>query len=138
MSLTPTQWRDIVNASEYVHSADGSRRTGRYVALDKVQEILRKARRSNDQNALLWALYSDAIRLAGETLGGWTTEDIHSFMLGEYFGWERYSAFGMTRQKPKRRSSRLTKLEFSDYVAFVVQRFAEHSIILTLPDDKAA
>jgi hypothetical protein len=29
-------------------------------------------------------------------------------------------------------------MEFSDFVAFVVQRFAEHGIVLELPEDVAA
>jgi len=135
--LTAGQWREVERASIYLPQ-DGSNGLGRYIGLRELREIIRKSRRSNDQNALLWALYSDALRLGGETLGGWTTEDIHTFMLGEYFGWERYSAFGMTRQKPKRRSSRLTKAEFSDFVEFVVRRFAEHGIVLELPGDQAA
>jgi hypothetical protein len=108
------------------------------IALGDLRTVIKKSRRSNDQNALLWALYSDAIKLGGEALGGWTKDDIHEYMLGEYHGWERTNALGMSRLKPKQRSSRLTKMEFSDFVAFVVQRFAEHGIVLELPEDVAA
>ena len=134
MSLTPAQWHEIRDASVYLPQ-DGSRNVGRYIALDKLASILRKARRSSDQNALLWALYTDALRLGGETLGGWSTDDLHEYMLGEFFGWEVHEALGRKRQKPKRRSSRLSKAEFSDFVEFVVQRFAEHGIVLSLPGD---
>lgn len=128
MSLTDAQWRDIESSAEYI---DGRR----YVALPKLWEIVQRARRTNDQNALLWALYEDALRLGGETLGGWTREEIHEYMLGEWFGWDVHEALGMKRKRPRRRSSRLTKAEFSDFVDFVVRRFADHGIVLRLPGE---
>lgn len=94
-----------------------------------------KAKRTSDQNSLLWALYADALKLGGETLGGWTKDDIHEYMLGEHFGWDVCRAFDTPRKKPKHRSSKLNKQEFSDFVEFVVQRFAEHGIVLELPGD---
>lgn len=133
--ISRSQWLEIEKRSIYLPQ-DGARSLGRYISLHTLREVLRKSRRSNDQNALLWALYADAMKQGGETLGGWTTEEIHSYMCGEFHGWERYTAFGMTRQRPKRRSSRLTKAEFSDFVQFVVQRFAEHGIVLALPEDQ--
>ena len=110
-------------------------RTGLFVSLDILRNIIKKARRSTDQNALLWALYTDAKAIGGETLGGWTTEDLHEYMLGEHFGWTVHEALGRKRQKPKHRSSRLTKTEFSDFVEFGVRRFAEHGIVLRLPGE---
>lgn len=133
--LTATQWREVERQSVYLPQ-DGSRGLGRYIGLRELRAIIRKSRRSNDQNALLWALYSDALKLGGETLGGWTTEDLHEYMLGEYFGWEVHEALGRKRQKPRRRSSRLTKAEFSDFVEFIVRKFAEHHIVLKLPEDQ--
>jgi hypothetical protein len=56
-------------------------------------------------------------------------------MLGEYHGWIKCEAFGRVRMKPKKRSSRLTKMEFSDFVEFVVRKFAEHGIVLELPGE---
>lgn len=135
--LTASQWREIEKQSVYLPQ-QGADSLGRYIGLGKLRDIIRKSRRSNDQNALLWVLYADALRAGGETLGGWTTEDIHTFMCGEYWGWERMEALGAVRQRPKRRSSRLTKAEFSDYLEFVVRRFAEHGIVLELPGEKAA
>jgi ribosomal protein S1 len=40
--------------------------------------------------------------------------------------------------KPKKRSSRLTKQEFGDFVDFVVRKFAENGIVLELPGEQAA
>lgn len=134
--LTPAQWREIEKSA--VLAEVGIGRTIRAIELRKLREIILKSRRTNEQNALLWALYGDALEQAGEALGGWTKDDIHEFMLGEWSGWERCVAFGRTRLKPKRRSSRLTKTEFSDFVEFVVRKFAEHGIVLELPGDVIA
>jgi hypothetical protein len=130
--LTASQWRTIEKESIYLPQQSS---VGRFIGLGTLRTILKKSKRSNDQNALLWALYSDALKQGGETLGGWTTEDIHEYMLGEYFGWQVCEAFGRKRQKPVKRSSRLTKMEFSDFVEFVVRKFAEHGIVLELPGE---
>jgi hypothetical protein len=129
--LTAAQWSAIEKASVYLPSD----RIGRYIGLGKLREIIRKSRRSNDQNALLWSLYGDVLRLGGEMLAGWTTDDLHEFALGEFFGWDVSEAFGRKRMKPKRRSSRLTKAEFSDFVDAFVRLMAGHGIVLTLPGE---
>lgn len=144
--LTESQWRDIEKAAfnvNGIHPPDGRcladrAYTRRVIELGELKNIIKKSRRTNDQNALLWSLYTDALRLGGETLGGWTTDDVHEYMLGEHFGWTEHKALGRTRLKPNRRSSRLTKLEFADFVEFVVRRFAEHGIVLELPGEVAA
>lgn len=127
--LTSAQWRDVELASVYI--PDGRRA----IPLGELRNIIRRSRRTNDQNSLLWALYQDALDRAGETLGGWTKEDIHEYMLGEFFGWDKREAFGRTRLKPKKRSSRLTKTQFSEFVEFIVATFAQHGIVLELPGD---
>ena len=131
--LSPAVWKEI-EASARSFPA----RSERFISLGALRTIIKKPRRSNDQNALLWALYYDAIAQGGETLGGWTSDDIHEYMLGEWSGWNTCEAFGKKRLKPKKRSSRLGKMEFSDFVSFVVRRFAEHGIVLELPGDQAA
>ncbi len=132
--LTQSQWREIDKASIYLPQ-DGSRAMGRYIGVGTLRSILRKSRRTNNQNALLWALYEDALRIGGETLGGWSRDDLHEFALGSYFGWEQHDALGMKRLKPKRRSSRLTKVEFADFVDNFVRQMAEHGIVLHLPGE---
>jgi hypothetical protein len=139
--LTAAQWREIEGAVVNALVQDSAAVHPRpiwAIELGKLRTILKKSRRSIDQNSLLWALYTDALKQGGETLGGWTTADLHEYMLGEYHGWVVCDALGMKRKKPAKRSSRLTKMEFSDFVSFVVQRFAEHGIILELPGDVAA
>ena len=135
--LSPSVWSEIEAASFRV-AGNGRDPQRQCIELGKLKNIIRKSRRSNEQNALLWALYSDAKAKGGETLGGWDTETIHEYMLGEYFGWVTSEALGRKRWTPVKRSSRLTKLEFSDFVEFVVRRFAEHGIVLALPGDQAA
>lgn len=134
--LTQSQWRAIEKASIHLLD-DGEHGHGRYIGLGDLRNIIRKSRRTNDQNALLWALYEDVLRQGGETLAGWTKEDLHEYALGEFFGWDVSEAFGRKRMKPKRRSSRLTKTEFADFVEAFVRKMAEHGIVLTLPGDKA-
>jgi len=130
--LNPAQWSEIEAVSG--RTADGKP----YILLGHLRTILKKSRRTNDQNALLWALYTDARDKGGELLAGWDTETIHDYMLGEYFGWVTTEALGRKRQTPVKRSSRLTKLEFSDFIEFVVRRFAEHGIVLELPGEQVA
>lgn len=96
-----------------------------------------KPKRSQEQNALLWALYTDIIRLGGEAMQGYTKEDLHEFFLGSHFGFEVKDVFGRKRQVPKNRSSRLNKQEFSDFVESIVRFMAEQGVYLELPGDLA-
>ena len=136
--LTAAQWREIEAESRYLSEVHVGHAAGRYISLAKLRTIIKRSRRSLDQNALLWSLYQDAIAQAGELLGGWSKEDIHEFMLGIHFGWDERKAFGRTRLKPKHRSSRLTKTEFSDFLETVVRTFAEQGIVLRLPNEERA
>lgn len=95
----------------------------------------KKPSRSQQQNSLLWALYDDALQIAGEKLAGFDKRDLHELLLIEHFGAERVTVFGKTKLKALKRSSTLSKLEFASFVDFVVRYFAEHGIVLSLPDD---
>lgn len=88
--------------------------------------------RSDPQNRYLWGLVYVTILQAGK-LEGWTANDIHEYLLGEHFGWEVVEGFGRKRQRPIRRSSKLNKQEFSDFVAFIQQRMAKHGIFIPDP-----
>jgi hypothetical protein len=135
--LPASTWREIEKASIYLpaQNSQNGQNVGRYIGVGTLKTILRKSRRTNDQNALLWSLYEDILRKGGEALGGWTKDDLHEYVLGEFWGWDKHEAFGRARLKPKKRSSRLTKLEFSDLLEFIVRRMAEHGIVLQLPGD---
>jgi len=88
-----------------------------------------KAKRSNAQNAYLWGVVYATILQAGQ-LKGWEPEDLHDYLLGEHFGWETITGLGKTRLRPIRRSSRLSKQEFSDYIEFIQRRMATHGIFI--------
>jgi hypothetical protein len=82
-----------------------------------------KPKRSDQQNRYLWGVcYAELMKV----LPGWQAEDIHEYMLGEHFGWETIEGMGRKRLRPLRRSSALNKQEFSDFVAFIQRKAAEH------------
>jgi hypothetical protein len=97
-----------------------------------------KPRRSNDQNALLWALYDQILKRGGETMAGWDKEDLHTLMCGECFGWQQIEGFGRRRVKPVHGSSGLNKQQFSDFLDFVVRYMAERGVVLDLPEMESA
>jgi hypothetical protein len=90
--------------------------------------------RSNNQNRYLWGVVYPTIIQAGR-LDGWEAQDIHEYLLGECFGWETVEAFGRKRQRPIRRSSKLSKLEFVDFTRFIQNRMAEHGIYVPDPNE---
>ena len=93
-----------------------------------------KPKRSEPQNRYLWGVVYPTILQAGK-LDGWSANDLHDYLLGEHFGWELVEGFGKKRQRPIRRSAKLNKQEFSDYVAFIQQRMAEHGIYVPDPNE---
>jgi hypothetical protein len=99
----------------------------------KVEE--KKPTRSENQNSLLWALYTDILRMGGEAMRGWTKEDLHEFFLSKHFGDEVREIFGRKRRVPIQRSSNLSKQDFSDFVESIVIFMAEQGVVLSLPGD---
>lgn len=93
-----------------------------------------KPRRSESQNRYLWGVVYPTILKAGN-LDGWEPEDLHEFYLGECFGWETLEGMGRKRVKPLKRSSKLNKTEFSDYVGFIQRKAAEMGIYIPDPED---
>ena len=91
-----------------------------------------KSKRSTEQNAYLWGVVYAAFT---ERLEGWSAEDVHEYLLGECYGWERIEGLGRVRLKPIRRSSRMNKAEFSEYVDFCIRKGAEHGVFVPLPDE---
>lgn len=96
----------------------------------KVEVSEYKPRRSDAQNRYLWGV---AYREICKHLPGWHAEDVHEYFLGEWSGWETVEGLGRKRMRPLRRSARLSKTEFSEYVAFIQQRAAEHGIFIEDP-----
>lgn len=94
-------------------------------------------KRSSSQNAYLWGVVYPLILKALEgDLAGWTADELHDFFLGEHFGWEVISGFGRKKQRPIRRSSKLSTLEFQDYVAFIQRFMAERGVYVPDPNEE--
>ena len=91
-----------------------------------------RPRRSDDQNRYLWGVVYPAIQ---QELEGWDKDDIHEYCLGECFGWETIEGLGRKRLRPLRRSSRMNKQEFTDYIAWIQRRMAEHGIYIPEPGE---
>ncbi len=93
-----------------------------------------KRPRTDQQNRFLWGVcYPAILEGGGETLAGWTRDDIHEYMLGEWGGWETLEGFGRKRMRPIKRSSKLNKQEFSDYLLFLETRCMEMGIDIPTP-----
>jgi len=88
-----------------------------------------RKRRSQDQNAALWGV---AYKTLSDATGN-DPDDLHTFFLGEWGGWEMIQVMGQVRRVPKRRSSKLSTVEFSDFYAFIQQRAAE-TVGVYVPD----
>ncbi len=94
-----------------------------------------KPKRSDQQNAFLWGVvYPSILEGGGESLRGWTTNDLHEYFLIEAWGSEVIEGFGRKRHKPLRRSSKLTKQEFSDYLSIIEAKCAELGIHIPEPN----
>ena len=93
-----------------------------------------KKPRTNQQNAYLWGVvYPAVIEGGGEALAGWSRDDLHDYFLGECFGWETLEGFGRKRLRPLKRSSTMTKQEFTDYLMFIEAKCADMGIVIPEP-----
>jgi hypothetical protein len=90
-----------------------------------------KAKRSDNQNRYLFGVVYKTLL---DHLEGWEAEDVHEYFLGEWSGWETLEGLGRKRLKPVRRSSKLNKQEFSDYIAFIQKRAAELGVYIPDPE----
>lgn len=86
-----------------------------------------KPKRSDSQNRYLWGVcYASLLQV----LPGWDADDVHDYMLGECFGWEVMEGLGRKRMRPIRRSSKLNKQEFTDFVDFIHRRAAQYGVVI--------
>jgi hypothetical protein len=88
-----------------------------------------RKRRSDDQNRALWGL---AYKILHDATGN-DPEDLHTFFLGEHFGWETIDVMGQKRRVPIKRSSKLTTVEFAEFFDFIQRRSAE-TVGIYIPD----
>ncbi|WP_196301183.1 hypothetical protein, partial [Streptococcus pneumoniae] len=83
------------------------------------------------QNRFLWGVcYAELQRATGQDAADW-----HEYMLGECYGWETVEMMGRKKLRPMRRSSKMDKAEFAEYVAFIQRRAAEHNIYIADPNE---
>lgn len=93
-----------------------------------------KSTRSTAQNSFLWGVcYPALLQGGGEALRGWQASDLHEFFLGEMWGWEVIEGFNRKRMRPVRRSSTMTKTEFSDFISFIEARAFDMGIVIPEP-----
>lgn len=97
-----------------------------------------KPTRSGEQNRYLWSIYGFILDAGGEDLGGWTKDDLHEFFLMEHFGHEVKRIFGRKRLVPLRRSSKLNKQEFTDFIETIARFMAERGVYVPTPQDDEA
>lgn len=88
----------------------------------------RKSKRSDAQNRYLWGVVYKLI--CKDT--GYTDEEIHELML-EKFAPRRYMELGSTKEKVVKRSSKMDKIEFMDYVESIKQ-WAATDLNIYIPD----
>jgi len=92
----------------------------------------RVKKRSLDQNAYLWGVCYPAIMHG--MLGLFENPDeCHEFCLCEYFGSVEKDILGTRMVFPRRRSSKLTTLEFMDYVDYLQRYWATHNVLIPDP-----
>jgi hypothetical protein len=115
------------------------RLTGFIGLLDKkkgwrIEVSEQKSKRTNSQNAYLWGVvYPAILEAGGETLRGWTNDDLHEYFLGEHHGWEVVEGFGKKRMRPIKRSSNLSVSEFMAYLEFIERKMASVGIYIPSP-----
>lgn len=93
-----------------------------------------RATRSEKQNNTIWWVYANILKLGGAATEGTTKEELHDFFLLRHFGEEVHSVFGKKKLRPVRRSSRLSKTEFAEFMNSVYDFMASQGVILPLPD----
>ena len=93
-----------------------------------------KKPRTNQQNAYLWGVaYPAILEGGGEALKGWSRDDSHEYMTGEFGGWQVLEGFGRKRMRPVMRSSTMTKQQFSDYLDWLSAKCADMGIVIPEP-----
>lgn len=101
----------------------------------KVTVAEHRNNRSEQQNRYLWGVCYPAIL---KHLPGWDAEDLHEFCLGQWSGWEVLEGLGRKRLKPLRRSSKLTTVEFMEFVDHIQRTMAEKGIYVPDPNEEIA
>ena len=96
-----------------------------------------RKRRSDEQNRYLWGVcYPTILREGGEALAGWTANDLHQLFLYNHFGGEELEWGRRTTFRPLRTSSKLSTIEFSEFVASIQKFAAEQGVYIPDPEEQ--
>jgi hypothetical protein len=98
----------------------------------RVMVELAKPRRSDAQNSYWWGV---VVKTFCDRLDGWEAEDVHAYLCGEHFGWERVEGLGKTRLRPVKRSSKVGRVEFAELVETAQRLGAKHGIYIPDPNE---
>jgi hypothetical protein len=95
-----------------------------------------KPRRSDQQNNFLWGVvYPTLINSGAEEFQGLVPTELHYVLLGACFGEKTVKSIGGTRTIPNRTSSKLSKAEFSGYVAWIQQTAGALGVYVPDPNE---
>lgn len=124
--LSPGPGRSIIlaNAISFISELPDSKDWR--ITIERVRKT-----RSHEQNAALWGVAYKALHEAT----GNDPEDLHTFFLGEWSGWDVIDVMGQQRRVPKRRSSKMTTIEFSEFYEFIQRRSAECGYNVPSPNE---
>jgi hypothetical protein len=108
------------------------------LALERGWEIIVKPqqkKRSHSQNNYLWGVvYPTILKSGHKHLEGWTDKDLHDYFLELHFGTEVLHFNGRDHERALKRSSKLSTLEFMDYIGRIQQEMAQLGIFIPDPD----
>lgn len=103
----------------------------------RISIVEAKPKRSLSQNALLWAVYGEIIKKGGEAMAGWEPSELHDYFLLEHYGAETVEMFGKRKLRPLKRSSGMTKMEFSDHIEFILRFMANRGVYIETQSEAA-
>jgi len=99
----------------------------------QIEVIEWKPPKTTQQTRFLWGVVYPCILESSELLAGWHADDLHTYFLEAFGGAEEITGFGRTYTRPIKRSSRMTKKEFTNYLEFISQRCADMGIVIPEP-----
>jgi len=86
------------------------------------------SRRSNDQNALMWAIVSQIADAAGVD-----KNDLHAHLLVIRYGWQQTEWAGQVIQR-RPKSSKFSVEQMSDFIHWLLEFAADKGVKITMPD----
>lgn len=106
------------------------------VTIESKEAWLRRQPRTRDQNALMWAFFTDIARLLNNAYGDthWDAQTVHDYFCS-VFAQEQATPCGNTWRRPLA-TSRMTKRAMSDFLQRAQAHLAtEFGMVVPLPGD---